>query len=372
MSKSVYGFCPQCKAPGKITEKRINGNTICEKGHTHPRAAFLYPTDGDSDSDGGVSENIKVSFLMSLQEDANLSKLIGVSHINVRNAFFANYVTSLLLLKLQDISGLLMINDHHHSMLTKFSSTMSDLNFWGRALFYSNDVEVKSRMKPEEAQILSKAASKISTARIQNIMKVPLSSPDSINWNEVIGSILLLQHVFDLKSSYFNAILRTLFKWDSMNVGAKQKAINDTLMFMIQSDPSSKIIQHLRKISNLVMINKIGSTAQRVVGFVKLKEDGEATSTSAVGTTNAILSPSGSYNSQTGLPDTTQNVQNSLGGLYKLSKLSPKQVTKKGRFTIRNGKMIKRKAKEFAPKRFKSPEFLKPKKQDNKGDSNVV
>src|ERR1035437_3990618 len=120
MSKSLYGFCPQCKAPAASTERRINGNSTCTKGHTHPRAAFLCPTVGDGDGDGGVSENVKVSFLMSLQEDANLSKLMGASHIDVRNAFFANYVTSLLLLKLQDISGLLMINDHHHAMLTKF------------------------------------------------------------------------------------------------------------------------------------------------------------------------------------------------------------------------------------------------------------
>jgi len=316
--------------------------------------------------------------LASLEESINLTKLNGASLVTVRNAFFANYVTALLLLKLQDIKGLMLINDHAHAKLTKFSSTMSDLNFWGRALFYSDDSDVRSRMNGEDAKILHKMAAKVNASRIQKIMKVPMTSPDAIDWNEAIGSILLLQHTFGLQSSYFGAILRTLHKWDGVNIGAKQKAINDALMFLMQSDQQSHVIPHLRKLSNLIMTHKIGSVAQRIISFKKLNEDdggggagGAGTSTANIGTTNAILNPSGSYNSQTGLPDTQQNVQNSLGGLYKLAKMSPKQITKKGRFTIRNGKMIKRRVKDFAPKRFKAPEFLKPKKEEAKENENV-
>lgn len=32
---SVYGFCPQCGAPGKIRERRINGNDTCVNGHKY-------------------------------------------------------------------------------------------------------------------------------------------------------------------------------------------------------------------------------------------------------------------------------------------------------------------------------------------------
>lgn len=310
--------------------------------------------------------------LANLEENINLGKLNGACHVTVRNAFFANYVTALLMLKLQDLKGLLLINDHGHSKLTKFSSTMSDLNFWGRAMFYSSDSDVKARMGADEAKILTRAASRVSTSRVQKIMQVPMTAPDAVNWNEAIGALLLLQHTFNLKSSYFNSILRALYQWDSVNVGTKQKAINDSLMFMMQSDSSSKVIPHLRKLSNLIMTHKIGSVAQRIVGFTKLHEDdggGEAgadagTSAANIGTNNAILNPSGTYNSQSGWPDDSQNVQNALGGLYKLSKMAPKQITKRGRFTIRNGKMIKKRVKNFVLRRFKAPAFLKPTKQE--------
>jgi hypothetical protein len=320
--------------------------------------------------------NVKENFFANLEEGMNLEKLKGASARDVRNAFAANYVAALLFLKLQDLSGLKLINDHGHSNLTKFSSTMSDLNFWGRALFYSNDADVKSRMKEDEAKVLSKAAAKVSAARVQKIMKVPLTAPDAVNWNEALGAILLLQYTFTLQSSYFNGIIRTLHKWESVSASAKQKAINDALMFMMQSDSSSCLIPHLRKLSNLVSIAPINAVAQRIVSFAKLNETdaGGAVSTGAVASgSNAIVTPN-SANSQTGHPDTSQNLNNDLGGLYRLKKMATNQLTKKGRFTIRNGKLIKKKVKEFAPKKFTAPEFLHPtkKKEDSQGEKDAV
>ena len=381
-----YGYCPVCGAKGVSTERRINGNTTCENGHIKPRASFNTPTDKEQveievgkDAKVGnitINKESKTSFLGSLEESINLQKLTGANHITVRNAFFANYVAAMLLLKLQDLKGLMLINDHHHSMLTKFSPTMSDLNFWGRSMFYANDADVKNRMNKDEAKILAGFSKYITTSRIQKIMKVPLTAPDSVDWNEAIAALKLAQNTFGLQSSYFNSIVRTLYNWDKANIGSKQKAINDTLMFLMQSDPSAKVIPHLRKLSNLVMTGKLISVAQRIVGFIK--EDGEggdggATSTANVASSNAILSP-GSATSQSGFDAGKPDMNNVLGGLYKLNKMAPKQITKKGRFTIRAGKLIKKKVKSFEPKKFKAPEFLRPTKKDKqtKEKSNEV
>jgi len=310
-------------------------------------------------------------FLASLEEGINLNKINNITYVDVRNAFFANYLAALVMLKVQDIKGLMLINDHNHSKLTKFSSSMSDLNFWGRILFYSNDSEIKQRMKAEDAKLLAKMSSRVSSSRVQKTMQVPITTPEAVNWHDVIANVLLLQHTFGLQSSYFVSILRTLYKWDSINISAKQKAINDALMFMMQSDPGSKLIPHLRRLSNLVMVNRLGSVSQRVIGFARTGSihetaDGGAVGTGAVATGgNAILNPSGpNINSQSGHPNTAQDISNALGGLYKLNKMAPNQITKKGRFTIRNGKLIKKKVKDFSPKRFKEPEWMKPKKQE--------
>lgn len=33
-----YGYCPECAAPGKLREKRPDGNDICEAGHSYASA----------------------------------------------------------------------------------------------------------------------------------------------------------------------------------------------------------------------------------------------------------------------------------------------------------------------------------------------
>jgi len=307
-----------------------------------------------------------MKILSTLEENINLQKLNGACHVSVRNAFFANYCAALLLLKIQDIKGLMLINDRSHVALTKFSPTMSDLNFWGRTMFYSKDHEIKARLGDEESKILAAFSANVSASRVLKFMKIPITAPDHIDWDDVIASLLLIKTVFKLQSSYFNNIVRVLHKWDSCNSSRKQHAINDALMFLMQSDQSSKIVPHLRKLSNLIMLQNIKSNAQKVIGFSKLTEDGEATGTENFGTTNAILSPGeNSGNSQQGYDSTQQDMQKTLGGLYKLARMSPNQVTKKGKFTIRNGKLVVKRAKSFKVKKFKAPEFLKPKKQDN-------
>jgi hypothetical protein len=278
----------------------------------------------------------------------------------VKNAFFANYLAALLMLKIQDLKGLMLINDRSHANLTKFSPSMSDLNFWGRALFYSNDADVKNRMRDGEASILYKEAGMVSTPRIQKIMKVPLTAPDHVDWADTIAALLLLKHRFSIRSTYFDSIVRTLHNWESINIGSKQKAINDSFMYLMQSDPHSCLLPRLRVQSTATLANKLQSVAQRIVSFTRINEEGEGggDSVGAISTgniaSNSIVNPT----------DNDGNSQD-LGGLFKLIKRSPNQVEKKkkSKYTIRNGKIIVKKAKNFDPIKFKAPDFLRPKKE---------
>lgn len=40
-----YGFCPICGAPGKMRERRMNGNDVCENKHTYPSASATETSD---------------------------------------------------------------------------------------------------------------------------------------------------------------------------------------------------------------------------------------------------------------------------------------------------------------------------------------
>jgi hypothetical protein len=304
------------------------------------------------------------SILDTINETMHLNRLQGATYEKVKNAFFANYLTALVLLRLQDLKGLMMINDPHHCKLTKFTEKMSDVNFWGRAMFYPNAQEVKSRLVAGHDKVLSKEALKILDARIQKIMKVPLTAPDQIHWDDAIGSLLLLKHRFGLNSSYFTNITGAIHKWDSITDSAKKRAVNQAFMYLLQSDPHSAILQRIRVLSSSTMLAGVDKVAQKIIGFRKLAEDdggvAAATSVGGIASTsgqtgqNAIVAGKGSATAST-----TQDMQSVLAGLYKLKKKAPNQVSKKSGVIFKDGKIIKRKVKTFVARKFKAPDYLK-------------
>ena len=305
------------------------------------------------------------SILDTINETMFLNRLQSVTYDKVKNAFFANYLAALTLIRLQDLKGLMMINDPAHSKLTRFSDSMSDVNFWGRAMFYPNEHEVKSRLANYEPCDL-----KILDARIQKMMKVPLTSPEQIDWDDAIGSLLLLKHRCKLNSSYFNNIVYALHKWDSINDSAKKRALNQAFMYLMQSDPHTKILDRMRVLSSSTMVGGLNKVAQRIIGFRKLSEDGEGAGTSvgAIASTsgaNAIVAGKGAGSQ--GSSEPVQNIQDVLAGLYKLKKKSPYQVTKKSGKVFKDGKVIKRKVKTFVARKFKAPDYMRAvKKQGEK------
>ena len=43
---NCYGYCPTCRSPGVMRERRMNGNDTCRNGHTYPaKNALKYGDD---------------------------------------------------------------------------------------------------------------------------------------------------------------------------------------------------------------------------------------------------------------------------------------------------------------------------------------
>ena len=49
-AEAPYGYCPKCLAPGRVRERRPDGDDTCEKGHHYPSAkALSKPVCGECD-----------------------------------------------------------------------------------------------------------------------------------------------------------------------------------------------------------------------------------------------------------------------------------------------------------------------------------
>lgn len=284
--------------------------------------------------------------LQQLDEAAILNRLMGADEKKVKDGFFSNYLAALLLLKLQDLKGLMLINDRSHSKLTRFSDSMSDVNFWGAALFYPKNPEVRNRLQPGHADALATEAGRIMDHRVQWLMKVPMTAPEQVHWMEVIGSLVLLKMRFGENSSYFRNIVNYLSRWETLSEGDKKRAVSQSFMYLMQSDPKSKLLPRMRTLAGSLLLKKVADVAQTVVGFKRIMED------------NAIV---GSDAGTGGKADCTSvgNVNTNLQGLFKLEKMAKTQVTKKGKYIFRDNKLIKKKAKKFKARKFKAPSSLK-------------
>lgn len=301
------------------------------------------------------------SLLSILNESIHLKRLQGATDEKIKNAFFANYLSALLLIRLKDLKGLMLINDQAHSKLTKFSNQMSDLNFWGKALFYPESPEVKSRLAFGHYEVLKQESGRIMDSRIQKIMKVPLLVPENIDWADTTGALLLLKHRYSVNSSYFNNILYVLHKWDSVNETSKKRAINQAFMYLMQSDPQSALLSRMRNLTTSTMLDIISNVAQKIVSFKRINEDdGGATSTGNVATSdNAIVAGKSMIAQPEFKQDANKDIESIMAGMYKLKKKSPYQVTKKGKYLFKDGKIVKKRAKAFKPRQFKAPDFLR-------------
>lgn len=312
-----------------------------------------------------------MKILATLEESVNLEKLNGLSKTQLLNAFFANYLGALVLLKLDDLKGLMLVNDRSHSKLTSFSKNMSEINFWARALFCSTAHDVKPRLGSELSAELHDVSKRIALSRLHQIMMAPMLMPDHVDWSEILGSMIMLKHVFNYHSSYFDQITKTLARWDTISVSERGKVVNTAFMFLLQSDQRSKLTSWFRSQSGNVL-SRVKSS-QRIVKFNRLSEEdgGVATGDGSVSTgniaSNAIVNP-----------DNMQSRGGSdidLSGLFKLAKKSPNQVTKKSKLNFQNGKIVVKRKKNFNPLKFKAPEFMKAKKAEKtkeKGKENEV
>ena len=298
-----------------------------------------------------------MSFITDLMESVRLNRLVGATEEQVKNAFFANYLAGLLLLRLQDMKGLLLINDRQHTLLNRFSDQMSDINFWGMALFHPEKAEVKSRMMAKHADILAAEAGRVMSSRVHFLMLVPTTDPDKIRWEEVTASLVLLKSRFGIQSSYYRNILYYLHNWDTSSQGDKKRAVNQAFMYLLQSDPKSALMPRMRELGTGLLVKGLTAISQKLVGFKRITETegGDSTSVGNIaswsGGANAIIRPPGTEVGKA--PSSSTNLDN----IYSFGK--KKKDGKKGKYVFRDNKIIKKKKQKFKSQKFKAPDWMK-------------
>jgi hypothetical protein len=278
---------------------------------------------------------------------------------SVKNAFFANYLAAIMMLRLNDAKGLRLVHDPAHTRLASFDPTMSDVNFWGRVLFNSDDPQIKKTMMRGHGDMLAVNSGRVLDTRVEKLMKLPMQNPNTVNWTDVCANLVLMKHRFELSSSLYDNVARSLFKWDTISQGAKRRAVGDSFLYLMQADPKSNLLSRMRDLAGSTMTNDIAAAGMNLFNFNRLREDGECagapvsaggTSAGNIGTTNAILgspSSSGPTNQERDLANTMQFKSTSS------TQLGSKEDAE------RQLKRLKHRKRTFKIIKFKAPSYMK-------------
>lgn len=289
-----------------------------------------------------------VSLFDELRSLALVRRLMGLDSDKVKNGFFANYLAGLLMIKMQDLRGISLMHDPANMKLDRFRPGMTDITFWGRALFFPNDDLVKRALQPGHAALLDKDAGRILNSRVHKTLAILTTPPEQVDWRELGTALIMLRYRFELNSSYFNKIVLNLINWDNLSSAGRRNTVSTAYAYLLQADPKSALLSRIRELSGPSMISNIKATAAKLVGIIK-EDDAGGTSTANIasgeGSTcnNAIITRFGP--------------ENSIAGLLTIQGKAPHQVGDK---SLDANKKIKLRQRKFKIVRFKMP------KKDNK------
>ena len=96
-NKNVYGYRPECGAPGIQRERRMNGDDKCENGHTYPSRLAVPNKQGEKMS---VRAKFKVDSIEMSKSGADITKTIKMSPVyknadpNTENSKFWRWTPS--------------------------------------------------------------------------------------------------------------------------------------------------------------------------------------------------------------------------------------------------------------------------------------
>jgi hypothetical protein len=276
------------------------------------------------------------NILFQLKENVSLTSIKNMSAIAIANAYVANYIAALLLIRCNDNQGLRLLRDKQHVKLNKFSNNMSRPNFWGYIVFNSKEKNIASLLSQTTIKDLIQNAGRIISSRRLKLQTYTTLTDDKINWTDAAYSIKLLKTRFELNNSKLDNIANGIYFWDSLDEMAKGDLLYNVFSFLIQSDNDSNLLPRLRYLTDnkYLTVNSIVSTiGQKLNKVFRIFEDGENGGDSGG---EGGEQPSGD-NSQ---PNSGATTSKDVGTLP---------------FKFDNGKIIKRRKRNWKIRKWKDP-----------------
>jgi hypothetical protein len=275
-----------------------------------------------------------MNFLKQLHESQQLARLHGMSAKAIEQAFLANYVAALVVLRMGDVNGLMNIRSKGFERL---SGAMSPVDFWAHVCFKASRNDLKKYLKKEVVDELKVDTDRVIESRVKKIVDSLKKPADIQDWTEIVYTVKLLQVRFEISLPILNTILQALYKWEDAGAATRMNAAGQALRILQMADPVSPLVKNLRDMSSSKSLFGFGAVAGTVTGKISRFFKEEQLEEDDGGGAPATPDAGGAA------PDTT-----TAGAIATLPKL-----------LFKDGRIIKRRNRKFKIRRFKDPKMTK-------------
>lgn len=216
--------------------------------------------------------------------------------------YLSTVMMSVIIFKAEDKNGAKLLRDKNNYRLTKYNDSMSALNFWGFAVWQSDNAGVAKMLQPGVAVGIHKITKKVPPQWVKNLhMDLSYAGDMNIEWDEHFKTIrYLLQHAEGMAGiERVVNMLNDVFNYENLSFDEKTKVLPKVYFYGTQYVPTSPLLTRIRFIQNNLLgsgydpLDDVSPTVQFAPGAVVNKllgEDGEIDTGADVGYNQATSS----------------------------------------------------------------------------------
>jgi hypothetical protein len=136
--------------------------------------------------------------------------------------------------------------------MKRFSTTMSELNQLGYII--NNSKEFTNDLDKKTISKLHELSGRLFTRNILSVHR-PLSGHGDVFWFDLLDGIRVITLRLGIRPARVNRLRLGLENWETLDANDKNSLINDALMFMLETDTNSPLVNYLRNDANTIMQN---------------------------------------------------------------------------------------------------------------------
>lgn len=262
------------------------------------------------------------NILLELADIQLYNRVRNISTDRLKNAFFANLVTTLFFIRMGDLRTLNLLQKNRTKKHNKLEKHMLDVYYWAYFIFNaSKDRTFEKYTSILLTQSITKDIATVNKETVESVFKMLFLPDDQINWKRIVSFIVILANHLNVNSSYLDQILPKLITWKTESDVAKINVGNKCFLYLTQADDNqSWLIQRLKTFINKYILN---IAHKKLYAIERISED-----------------------------DVGSVTDTSVGNIANTDNTFKKKVN------IINGKVIKRRKKKFKLNIFKRPDMI--------------